>query len=85
MRVGKSSIKPNYRQKVQVVLAFGAIKVRCLRAGFGMTLLDLDKAKVTQTENRSIDGLHAAACLFSKFLFRAAHAIGQRRFRRNVT
>ena len=84
MRAGKSSIKPNYRQKVQVVLAFGAIKVRRLRAGIGMAFLDLDKAKLAQAENRPVNGLHATARLLSELLFRAAHAIGQRRFRRNV-
>ena len=81
MRAGKSSIKPNYRQKVQVVLAFGAIKVRRLRAGIGMAFLDFDKAKLAQAENRPINGLHATARLLSEPLFRAAHAIGQRRFR----
>lgn len=84
MRAGKSSIKPNYRQKVQVVLALGAIKVRRLRARIGMAFLDFDKAKLAQAENRPVDSLHAAARLFSELLFRAAHAIGQRRFRRNV-
>ena len=85
MRADKSSIKPNYRQKVQVVLALGTIKVRRLRAGLGMALLNFDKAKLAQAENRPVDGLHATACLLSELLFRAAHAVGQRRFRRNVT
>lgn len=85
MRAGKSSIKPNYRQKVQVVLALGTIKVRRLRAGLGMALFNFDKAKLAQAENRPVDGLHATACLLSELLFRATHAVGQRRFRRNVT
>lgn len=68
-----------------MVLALGTIKVRRLRAGLGMALLNFDKAKLAQAENRPINGLHATACLLSKLLFRAAHAIGQRRFRRNVT
>ena len=68
-----------------MVLALGTIKVRRLRAGFGMALLNFNKAKLAQAENRPVDGLHATARLLSELLFRAAHAIGERRFRRNVT
>lgn len=64
-----------------MVLALGAIKVRRLRTGIGMAFLDFDKAKLAQAENRPVDGLHATARLLSELLFRAAHAIGQRRFR----
>lgn len=84
MRAGKSSINLNYRQKDQVALAFGAIKVRRLRARVGMALLNFDKPKLAQAENRPVDSLHAAARLLRELLFRTAHAIGQRRFRRNV-
>ena len=49
-----------------MVLALGTIKVRHLRAGLGMALLNFDKAKLAQAENRPVNGLHATACLLSK-------------------
>ena len=52
-----------------MVLAFGAIKVRRLRAGIGMAFLDFDKAKLAQAENRPVDSLHAAARLLSELFF----------------
>ena len=68
MRADKSSIKPNYRQKVQVVLALGTIKVRRLRAGLGMALLNFDKAKLAQAENRPVTVCTLQpACLASSF------------------
>lgn len=52
-----------------MVLALGTIKVRRLRARLGMALLNFDKAKLAQAENRPVDGLHATACLLSELLF----------------